>query len=641
MNDDKDIGVTGENIHSQIPVPTLGVKDISVPVPFHSSVSHKGISHDKRMLLISVIVAVVTIILLIIIVFLFFVRENSKTSDTSQIPTTTSATTTLASTVVTTIVATTTEAPMAPVKFTNFSIQFNRTPVKLTNPNLINETNISAAIKSGDFFGNLCAKNSNYDYYMVGKVISGIYTGLDVVFAVDNGSCDISSFGEAAPGTRANPVVYIKKDATNYITTSFGDNKPLQNITYFDQSKLFNVKMTFVGNETINDYLVTFTFKDLIYSSPTFADFYGMVDTSTLGQSYTAKDGTLLYISKDPNLYGSMLFKNVLGFYSRSYGAPLFANDAKYDSIVWSSPKSEKNTDQYTGHVGCGLTQKYVDPGLNQSLIHAVGTSTTDNSAKFYEYIDPSQDPLVKKIYNEDYIAQGINKQNLTTADDATPFTLAQIAAMHPVFYWTDPFGFVQTYLNTSFIFVGGCAKPAVYLYPQKTTSLTVNIKIDGLLAHALPEYDFAKGWNVTANPNGDITTSDDKKYDYLFWDGQFNTVIDQSKQGFVIKVNEVDSFLNSTLDQYGFNSKEKSQFVEYWSPILKNGKQKYLYLNFLDERFMDKFASLSFSQKPDSYKRIFMIYKGLDTPLAVTAPVVHPFTRSGFFVFEWGGARI
>lgn len=76
--------------------------------------------------------------------------------------------------------------------------------------------------------------------------------------------------------------------------------------------------------------------------------------------------------------------------------------------------------------------------------------------------------------------------------------------------------------------------KPVVYLYPEETMEITVELDYNGSLTCTYPAYD--EGWTVIANPDGTlINQKDGKEYSYLFWEGTSNVQYDMSK-GFVIK---------------------------------------------------------------------------------------------------------
>ena len=58
--------------------------------------------------------------------------------------------------------------------------------------------------------------------------------------------------------------------------------------------------------------------------------------------------------------------------------------------------------------------------------------------------------------------------------------------------------------------------KPVIYLYSQETMEVSVKLKLDGEITCTYPKY--GQGWNVIADPDGTLTDSQGKKYNYLYW---------------------------------------------------------------------------------------------------------------------------
>src|SRR4051812_21348674 len=88
-------------------------------------------------------------------------------------------------------------------------------------------------------------------------------------------------------------------------------------------------------------------------------------------------------------------------------------------------------------------------------------------------------------------------------------------------------------------------AKPAIYLYPEKETALTVKLVLEGTLTGTYPELDPATGnWNLIAYPGGKIFNKPDgRNYSYLFWEGSSGAVPADFSTGFVVKGSELRPF--------------------------------------------------------------------------------------------------
>lgn len=199
---------------------------------------------------------------------------------------------------------------------------------------------------------------------------------------------------------------------------------------------------------------------------------------------------------------------------------------------------------------------------------------------------------------------------------------------------YKDNYGWISAHY---FTLEGGKEKPVIYLYPEKTTDVTVKISLtDGRFTKCIPEGDGE--WNVTASPDGLLTDkATGKTYDYIFWESTDNTEYDWS-EGYVVKGSEAEVFLRGILQEMGLNEKEYTEFIEYWQPRLE--KNEYNLISFQTDRYTES-ARLDVSPQPDSVLRVFMAFKKIDGPVFVARPVIKPFERNGFTVVEWGGAEV
>jgi len=176
--------------------------------------------------------------------------------------------------------------------------------------------------------------------------------------------------------------------------------------------------------------------------------------------------------------------------------------------------------------------------------------------------------------------------------------------------------------------------KPVIYLYPEESMEVFVNVEPNNGISISDPE--IADGWNVMANPNGEILNlADNKVYPYLFWEG-FVTDFETPEEGFMISVDEVDSFFDEKLSILGLNSIEIADFKEFWVPVLSD--ENYYFITFVSQEDFDDYAPLTVEPKPDSVIRVFFDYKGFDAPVSVEEQNLIPVEREGFAVVEWGG---
>ena len=121
--------------------------------------------------------------------------------------------------------------------------------------------------------------------------------------------------------------------------------------------------------------------------------------------------------------------------------------------------------------------------------------------------------------------------------------------------------------------------KPVIYLYPEETTGVEVTLNFAGKLTSTYPEYE--NGWKVTAEPDGTLTDSDGKVYNYLFWEGVADTEFDFS-EGFCVKGSDTAEFLEDALARLGLTRREANEFIVYWLPLMEGNKYNLKILNAL-----------------------------------------------------------
>ena len=199
---------------------------------------------------------------------------------------------------------------------------------------------------------------------------------------------------------------------------------------------------------------------------------------------------------------------------------------------------------------------------------------------------------------------------------------------------WKGQYGWITAQF---FMMEGGKEKPVIYLYPEKTTDVTVRLTLaDGRFTQSIPAG--SGEWHVTAQPDGKLTDkASGKSYDYIFWESTDNTEYDWS-HGYVVKGSEAEEFLLKILPKMGLVRKEYAEFIDYWLPRLE--KNEYNLVTFQTDRYTEA-ARLDVSPEPDSVIRVFMAFKAVDGPVDVAEPELQPVERKGFTVVEWGGAEV
>ena len=185
--------------------------------------------------------------------------------------------------------------------------------------------------------------------------------------------------------------------------------------------------------------------------------------------------------------------------------------------------------------------------------------------------------------------------------------------------------------------------KPVIYLYSDIEISATLKLDYHGDITFTYPQLD--SEWRVKISETG--LEHKGKPYPYLFWEGEssslhMNERSDHSVDGEIVENNSVISFLEQKLDELGFNSNEKTDFITFWGPRMI--KSNYCLVQFvLDDDYEKQIASLTIQPKPDASRRVYMYFKAFDE---VPEFEVHPqsfksFERKGFALLEWGGSEI
>ena len=183
--------------------------------------------------------------------------------------------------------------------------------------------------------------------------------------------------------------------------------------------------------------------------------------------------------------------------------------------------------------------------------------------------------------------------------------------------------------------------KPAIYLYPEKETSVTVKHEFLGKMNTTYPEYN--NGWEVVASPKGILyNKADQRNYSYLFWDGfyEFPASHYNYKDGFYVEKKYYTKFLHEKLKYIGLNETEINDFVVYWLPQMNLNEKVFVHFRINDN--IDNVSFLKINPEPDTLIRVFMEFREVtknEKPLPTQ--ILPKFERKKFVVVEWGGSRM
>lgn len=191
------------------------------------------------------------------------------------------------------------------------------------------------------------------------------------------------------------------------------------------------------------------------------------------------------------------------------------------------------------------------------------------------------------------------------------------------------------TIMDYYYGFLGGYAKPVIYLYPTETTDVNVKVDIDGELTCTYPDY--RDGWNVTAYPDGTlIDKADGKEYYCLYWEGEGSAEWDMSR-GEVVRGEDTAKFLEEKLTEIGLSPRERNEFIIYWLPRMQ--QNEFNYITFHTEDYAAE-VPLEVTPQPDSVLRVFMVYASVPEYFEGRPQHFDGFRRDGFTVVEWGGGE-
>ncbi len=344
---------------------------------------------------------------------------------------------------------------------------------------------------------------------------------------------------------------------------------------------------------------------------------------ATMTSDSISKNGFQLMKQEDLNGVRIVFLDDGSAFY---YGSlPPGTKDEKgfLPNITWSD--TGKNTAFYkmTETGGCGGSNiPNVVSGISETDLTRIG-STSDGDPVYFPK-NPKTNEFVQSVYDQWYLPEGETKPDMDEFLKKYP---------HSIFFWKNAFGEWVMGQHQDLQPMTECGKPVIYLYPTKTTNVSVKLPDFINVTVSDPAYP-SRGWNVVAHPDGSLSYADGKTYGSLYWEGT-GVNYQTPREGFVVKDGEQESFLKSTLTKYGLNQKESQEFMDFWLPQMKGSP--YYRVSFLVDDW-SKAAPLYVSPRPDTNIRIFMDWQKLSAPIKITEPKIATPVRNGFTLVEWGG---
>ena len=177
--------------------------------------------------------------------------------------------------------------------------------------------------------------------------------------------------------------------------------------------------------------------------------------------------------------------------------------------------------------------------------------------------------------------------------------------------------------------------KPIIYLYPKTETDVVVELKKPELIVCSYPKYE--SKWSVLAKPDGTlIDQKTGRKLYSLYYESKTEPI--NITDGFVVKGEDSDSFLEEKLALLGLTEREAEEFIVYWLPRLKSNP--YNLIHFATREELDNYMPIEIIPKPDNFIRVWMIFEALDEPIEIDEQTLTSPERDGFVAVEWGGVE-
>ncbi len=179
--------------------------------------------------------------------------------------------------------------------------------------------------------------------------------------------------------------------------------------------------------------------------------------------------------------------------------------------------------------------------------------------------------------------------------------------------------------------------KPILYLYPEQTQEINVKLSENADIVVSYPQYE--NGWNVIAEPNGDLTDAKTGRKLYaLYWEEKYDAKLN-SNIGFVVLKEDLVEFLEEKLAILGLNEHEAEEFIIYWLPRLEKNDSNFIHFATEDE--LNEIVPIEITPTPDTMIRVYMQFKAVDANYGCIEQELTSKDRVGYTSVEWGGIEL
>ncbi|MCW1948986.1 MAG: hypothetical protein KIH89_000870 [Candidatus Shapirobacteria bacterium] len=352
----------------------------------------------------------------------------------------------------------------------------------------------------------------------------------------------------------------------------------------------------------------------------------------------------------------------------QKYSLGLSGSDKKSVAFKSSAIQNKNNLKFYKDYSeaipgGCSLASNTKVINLADNDLELIGTVS---NIPLYHLKDSNHE-LYKLAYDNkmDYYNSEFGAVWNDINKGITKPTLSEYINNNPLLFFKDYWQRWVAVGEYDIQLPGGCGKPVIYLYPKKTTQVSVKFNVPVQFTTDIPKYN--DSWQVLAKPDGSLQNlksnqatcsqidfakkgseyakkaCETNNYPYLYWAGNiYSQKYPEITKGWIVAKDDLNNFLQNKLSEIGLNSNEKKDFIDYWLPDMLFKNSSYYRLSFLQTNELNSLFPMTVEPKPDTVFRIFLDYLPLSQkPTQEISPQsLNKLVRNGFTLVEWGGLK-
>lgn len=173
--------------------------------------------------------------------------------------------------------------------------------------------------------------------------------------------------------------------------------------------------------------------------------------------------------------------------------------------------------------------------------------------------------------------------------------------------------------------------KPNIYLYHPENGKVRVSLLYEDMITTSEPRYKAGYGWEAFLK-DGSINGTGD----FLFYEANVPDDLFQKKTGWVIRGGHLRDDIFAILSKYGFNDREKTDFIEYWCNKLEAGMSYVFYDQNTDT--VDAVMPIKTERTFHERHRIWFFIEPLRNQVVSEPVFVDVIKQHENALVEWGG---